>query len=451
MPTSFLARVLHAGAAALLVTAASCSSDEGGSSESTLQIKGFFDLSGPTKEVLIPLAQGIRDAVDEVNETGGIRGHRVELKFLDSGYSPDAAIGIYDQWSKQPEWPEVVAIFGTGTDASRRLLPRIAADAKPFFGPYAADLSTPVPLRVLATMADGSEKAVDVPGAPYNFHPGTDYSTSIRIALHYIKEHKTDGTKVAFAFDPECEYCFAPIGAGKAHAKELALGTAAADLAVRLAEPGYGYADIDAAVAAYFAGGANADVEWIWMGNTTETTAMLARAVAKYAPPTTKIMTNVYGFDENLAPLCALDLAAGAPNPCFDRVFGVTPFSMYGDQRQDGMLALMRIHDAHRRPPETTADFANVRYVQGYTMFLMWRIAVERVVDAGLAIDGPNLKNALETFRDVSMRGLSAPLTITPTDHRPTRGAMIYKIDDTGAPAFLTQSEIELREEWKGW
>ena len=215
---------------------------------------------------------------------------------------------------------------------------------------------------------------------------------------------------------------------------------------------GESYDDIEKTVIEYYANDANKDVEWFWMGNTTETTARLARALIKHGPENVKIMSNVWGFDENAYGICAEGLAEGEENPCVNKLYGVMPFAAYGDQRNDGMPKVVEIHDKHRKANnEDLSLYADVRYVQGYVTFLIWKIAVERVIDANLEITGSNIKDELEKFKKVSTDGLTAPITITPADHRPTSGATIYTINKYGLLEYKAEADIELKNEWLGW
>jgi branched-chain amino acid transport system substrate-binding protein len=48
------------------------------------------DLSGPIKVWGVPVSNGMKMAVDEINAAGGIHGRKLKLVLEDSGYDPSA-------------------------------------------------------------------------------------------------------------------------------------------------------------------------------------------------------------------------------------------------------------------------------------------------------------------------------------------------------------------------
>ena len=91
MPTAALA-VAAVSALALSACSSSGTSSSGSSGSGTqttaakapYSIGATVDLSGPTSSVGIPMAAGIRAAVAQVNATGGVAGHKVNLNVLDN-------------------------------------------------------------------------------------------------------------------------------------------------------------------------------------------------------------------------------------------------------------------------------------------------------------------------------------------------------------------------------
>ena len=60
------------------------------------------------------------------------------------------------------------------------------------------------------------------------------------------------------------------------------------------------------------------------------------------------------------------------------------------------------------------------------------------------ALDGPSVKAALETIKDFDTGGLTAPVTFTPTDHRPNTTLNINKIDSEGKIVSFNLLALEL-------
>ncbi|HEU4537504.1 MAG TPA: ABC transporter substrate-binding protein, partial [Polyangiaceae bacterium] len=200
-------------------------------------------------------------------------------------------------------------------------------------------------------------------------------------------------------------------------------------------------------------------VDWLWTGNTTATTARLARAVARAGAVLgvrPRVMANSRGIDENLHAACGAD--------CADVVHGVLPSAFYGDLgRGPEMAKVVALHDKWRRldadaarqaggadPPR--ASYADANYVQGYASALAFRIAVERALDRGLPVTGENLKAALESFENVETGGLTDRLSFRPDDHRPQSAVTVYKLAPGGALVTeRSESAISLQNGWLGW
>jgi len=59
------------------------------------------------------------------------------------------------------------------------------------------------------------------------------------------------------------------------------------------------------------------------------------------------------------------------------------------------------------------------------------------------------VKAALETLKDFDLGGLTAPVSYTSSDHRPTTTVSIYQIKN-GKLAKAKQYEMERKPEWLG-
>jgi branched-chain amino acid transport system substrate-binding protein len=278
-------------------------------------------------------------------------------------------------------------------------------------------------------------------GAPYNFFAGTDYSTQVRIGMDFVK--KRGGSKIAFAYCTGSGFCREPIPPGKTYAVSIGLAIAP-DINFEL---GDNEAAVDAKVATYAA--ANPDVQWFWVGNSIFTSTFFAKAVKKHygalsAPSTPKLIMNLYGMDERTWELCGAD--------CVDNAFSVQAFASYGDLRHAGMEEMLRVANKWRAKdsvPEAT--WKNMRYVQGYVSFYVFRKGVEKLIDDKQELTGKNLKAAYESFRNLSTGGLTPPISFTDADHRPTNVTRIYSLNEQGKLRFEDEISIALQSEWLGW
>ena len=92
-----------------------------------------------------------------------------------------------------------------------------------------------------------------------------------------------------------------------------------------------------------------------------------------------------------------------------------------------------------------------MQYVYGRVAVATWRIAVERVLDAGLPVTGDHLRAALEGFRNVDVEGF-ATVGYTAADHRPQSGAWVTELAATGALRTVgPRLALGLQPGWLGW
>lgn len=434
-----------------------------GTCEGTIVVRVLADLTGPTSDVGVPFYQAELDLIREINESGGIRGCAIEVEARDYAYDPAAALTIYEDWKAQPSWSDVATIFGWGSGDSLALAPLVEIDEKPFLSAsYIGGLASPMPVEIQVnvpefTPAFGEStfpQQVTSDGHPYNFFSGTDYSTAIRIAMFHAQ---TRGAKRVGFFACSAAYCTGPLPAARTYAKEIGLDIGRS-LVLELSGTEQEYVT---AIRAFFEAELRhrdtvdpdyEPVDWVWSGNTTKTTAYMARAIAEVNKPvaagglglSVQLVVNNWGFDEDLYSRC--------PNACPDVVHGIMPFLAYGDARARAMADVVALHDKWRAIDSETQTYKNVRYVQGYVNVLMFRLAAERVIDGGQRVTGPTIKAALETFDKVDTGGLTARLSFSPEDHRPQSTESIYRFGPDGAlvnePPDRT---IVMDPSWLGW
>ena len=89
--------------------------------------------SGLASELGINMRRGIESAFQEVNANGGVNGRRLELKFMDDAYEPEAAISNTKKLIEE----RVFALIGAvGTPTSRSATPVAAAEGIPYVAPF---------------------------------------------------------------------------------------------------------------------------------------------------------------------------------------------------------------------------------------------------------------------------------------------------------------------------
>ena len=104
----------------------------------TITFYHFGDLSGPYAAITSPLINGMQDAVDAINDQGGIRGATIEVEFQDTGGSVDEAVAAYDRYTSEDD--NVLMMITYGSPEVEALASRFAEDKIPTL---AAGLSAP--------------------------------------------------------------------------------------------------------------------------------------------------------------------------------------------------------------------------------------------------------------------------------------------------------------------
>jgi branched-chain amino acid transport system substrate-binding protein len=368
-----------------------------------IKVGGIFDLTGITSDVGKPYAQGVRDLVALTNSQGGVNGKKIKLIDVDYGYKIPEAASAY---KRMVEDEKVILINGWGTGDTLRLKDSVNADKVPYFsGSFAGDLTNP-------------EKT------PYNFFVAPSYSDQVRAWLSWVKEDWKDTSrkpKVAFFYGDNA-YGKAPIPAAKKFCEENGL-----DVAGDYILPP-NFQDANSQLLAMKQAGA----DYAYINVTTTGVSLVLKGSAALGLKT-KWGSNPYGFSEQL-PMVAKETAEG--------VTGVMPHVPFGEN-VPGMKALVDYHQKNH--PGDTHD---ALYVRGWASATVWIEALKRADKAG-KLTGEGVKAALEGFKDFDMGGLTANVTWTPTDHRPSTKTAVYIIKG-GKLVKVKDYEFPRRPDWLG-
>jgi branched-chain amino acid transport system substrate-binding protein len=368
-----------------------------------IKVGGLFDLTGITSDVGKPYAQGAQDAVAWTNANGGINGKKIKLVAVDYGYKIPEAVAAYKRLVGDEK---VVMINGWGTGDTLALKQFVNDEKIPYFSAsFAGDLTDPAK-------------------TPYNFFVAPSYSDELRAWLSWVKadwKDKSRNPKVAF-FYGDNPYGKAPMEAGRRFCKENGI-----DLVDEEIVPG-NFQDATSQLLNMKQKGA--DYGYI---NVTTTGVSLILRDAKKLGLATKFGSNPYGFSESL-PAVAKEAAEGAT--------GVMPHVPFGED-VPGMKRLVEWHQKNH--PNDTHD---ALYVRGWSYVLLWTEALRRADKAG-QLNGPGIKAAVETLRDFDLGGLTAHVTYTPQDHRPSTKTPIYMVKG-GKLVKVAEFEMPRRPDWLG-
>lgn len=439
-----------AGSAGSAAPAATCTEP--------IRIRVMYDMTGATKDVGTAAGKGEHDYLRAINDAGGIRGCKLDIDVQDTRYDKHASLEVYGAWRARPDWSAVSAIFVQGTPMTQALGPLASADEKVVIsGAYAGELAAPAPASAEVLVPSLNDAFVEAsvlvhkqsPGYPYVFFQGTDYTTAARVAANFA--WRQGAKRMAFFYCSTSQFCTDPVDGAKTFLKLLGGTRIGRDLFIELDDD---EAAIERKIARFFQQerahkAAHADYEiadWIWFGNTSANSAALGRAIAKAthaAGPQVRVIGNNWSVDESLFARCG-DACAG--------FHVVQPFAMFGDLTAAGTAGLLADHAKYRKLDGDPADaYRTVQYVYGRVAVATWKLAVERLLDQGRPVTGPNLRAMLESFRGVDVEGFAA-VSYTAADHRPQSGARITQLRAGGRMEAIGQPlSLSLQPGWLGW
>jgi branched-chain amino acid transport system substrate-binding protein len=380
-----------------------------------ITLPALFDQSGPTSDVGVDYAYGAENAAKWINEKeGGIPGiGEFKLVGTDYAYKIPEAVSIYERY-KSTYRPAV--IIGWGTGDTEALSPTIAKD------------------KIVYISASYSSHLDNPKKTPYNFYPICSYSDQLRAGLMWFKEYwEKEGEnrppRVCFCYMFVCAYCRAPIAAGKALASELGFQVGPdQDISLRAT-------DTSSQVLAMKDFGA----DLVWMGNTTASTAVLAKDMKKLGLDAI-LLVNQWGHDENLIKLAG-EAAEG--------VHGMTGHYYWGFEAEAPGLKTLRKSIEEYGPKD---HFPISSYMRGWLNVRMAVMAIGETYEKYGEVTGEKVKATLEAWKDKDLEGgICPPVTFTSDDHRPSTKAIVLKIENGKYTKASDWIDVTRNPKYLGW
>ncbi|HEV8615127.1 MAG TPA: ABC transporter substrate-binding protein [Methylomirabilota bacterium] len=369
--------------------------------QNVIKLGNLVDLTGPTSDQGKDIAQGRTDAVQYLNERGGINGRKIELVSVEYGFQPPRAVAAYKKFVEEDK---VLLVLGYGTPDTEALRPYITKDKIPYLsGSYSGHLTDPRQ-------------------TPYNFPGGIDYTSQIRIFLNYVKETWTDKSRkprVAFIYADNA-YGRAPIESGRGFAKEIGVDLVDEEIIPTI------LTDATSQLLTM----KKKDPDFAYINTNTQWVPVVLKDSYKLGLKT-KYVVNNYGLDERTPALAG---------PAAEGVIGIQDVAYWGDN-VPGMKTLMEFHNKHH---------ANDTHASPYMRGWLWVIvAAEAIKRAGDNPTGESVKNALETLKEFDTWGITPPFTYTNEDHRPTNRARFVMVQG-GKIVQMREVSVDRSMKWIG-
>jgi len=384
-----------------------------------INIGALSDMSSATSDVGKDYALGIAEAVNYVNDTGGINGKTIKLFQFDYGYRIPEVLIKYRLFKQK----KCVAILGWGPGDTETLVPAVTKDKMPYVS------------------ASYSAHLCDPKKTPYNLFFATDYSTQARglVTAWFDKKWPTKPDfgkrkpRIACAYMTVSPFSGASIKAAKDQASVLGFDIGP-DQNISLFA-------IDATSQIPALKEFKPDV--VLHTNTVMSVAATLRDADALELGADHVITN-WGFDENLA-MQAGKAAEGA--------MGCAPWAFFGQNvtLMDKVMAYAKKYNPGIPPEKRT-----IHTVQAWANVLGLAEALRRADKAGNLSGEGILKNGFETMTDYEIGLGLAPVSFSAADHRPQSKARIYEFKD-GKFAFMDEVDLKSRwpekwkNEWLGW
>jgi len=361
---------------ALLLASAAMAAD-------TIKVGAAQPITGRFAFAGVQINAGLSDALEMINESGGVKGKKIEYIFEDSGYQVDKAVAVFKKIMAENNPP---LFYGESTGMSKAIAPELN---KTYKAMYAS--------------ASFSSELADPANYPYTLVPGPTYSDMFGVLLEYIaKNPKGPKPTVAF-FYSDTEFGKDPIPYAREKAKSLGIDVVA-EIVTKV-----GAVDVTSEVLELN----KVKPQYvIFQGYVLSPIPEVIRGARDYGLTTT-FMGTFWSMSEMVVQKLGDDA---------EGYMGVNAYAYYDDESIPG-IQKMREFNKKKHPDVTTRPNS---YIQGWMSGLIFAKCAEIVLEKGQAVTGDNLVKALETIKGWDVGGIMPPVTFV--NHKIPSGR-IYKAD----------------------
>jgi branched-chain amino acid transport system substrate-binding protein len=346
-----------------------------------IQIGVLADLTGPTADVGKPYNKGMLSYIDNVNASGGIKGHKITALSEDYAYKVPNAEEKYKKYLQAG----VIAVQGWGTGDSEALRSKVKGDELPFMSASYAEVLT------------------DPKQSPFNFVVAPTYSDQIRVALDQIAA--ADPAAQVAVFHHDSPFGMAPVAPGEEWIKERGYKLGYKDYAMKGGATDY---------VGLLQQAKDQGAKFIVIQNVSSPAAVVARDIAAQKLDMKIVCLN----------WCSDELFVKLAGPAAEGHWMIQPFAP-PTVAKPGHEAIR----TYAKGKGIDLDAEGIHFVQGwYTMHVMAK-GMEKVLADGKPLTGANLKIALETMDPVDSGGVIAQIHFTADSHRGSFATGVYKVD----------------------
>lgn len=377
----FLLTGFFACVSVFMMTSTGYSGQVRGVTDTTIIIGSISDQTGPVADICLPLAKGHANYIRHINDKGGINGRKIKLLLEDDHYSIPIGIAAFKKLLFKDE---ILALIGPASVGESRVL-------------YDQFKKHKVPALVEAP----DEHAID-PYRRYVFMPLHLYDEQIGVIFDYLmNDFKAKNPKVAFCyFDAESGKVarasakkWADFFGVKLHFEVIPLGALEAASQVLSMK--------------------RAGVNLIVIHHTAPGTILLLRELRKFG-------INIPVFGDLIT--CTEDTVRVAGNASKNYI-GTHAFSPWYD-KSPGMAQMREVTLTYF--PGTDKPYRSISYTMGWAVST---ILCEGIKRAGNDLTPETLVDSLESIRNLDLRGVCGPITITSESHKALSFCRLFRAD----------------------
>ena len=381
------------------------------------------DYTGPTSFIGVDYGQGVRDALDYVNASGGIKGTKINSETYDYAYKVPQAISAYKKWRSRNK---MSVMQGWGTGDTEALITFVARDKVPVFSAsYSGHLTDPM----------GVNPNTKKP-APYNFFYGPSYSDACRALVHWAAadwQAKGGEGKPKFVHaGANHPYPEAPRKACGEYASELGFDVVPRVVVSMKPE------DFKAQCLSI----KDAGVNYTYLGNLGGSVVALLKSCNTVGVQT-QWMSNIWAGDKKTLEAIGTNAK--------DYVFPAA--SSFWTDNHPGSKLLKKIS---RQSDADGSKYRVHHYIRGVCSVFYMKEAMEWAAANG-GITGPNIKEGMYQKKDwvpAGLEGVCLPSTWSKRDHRGSIVVNIYKgniVDGEAVIERVNQVRLPRRDDWLGY
>jgi len=349
-----------------------------GAAGKVIKIGACPDLSGPTSETGRPFGSGVRGYFDYINSKGGINGRKIEYLETDGSYSIPQETAAFKRFDM-----DGIVAFICYSGGGHLQIAQMA-----------------VPKKIVIFGASISELFANIKTAPYSFIHCATYDQVWRAMINHAMG-KNPGKKLrAVIIYPDNGYGHQNADTCRKYLKEKGMDLVGEEIV--------GFKDIDAT--AQMLKIKKLDPDLALCPQIEPSIAVIMRDAKKVGIDTKKLQ-----FYVNLQGMGPVGLKLGGKN--VEDLIGGSPFSGWEEKDLPGIKLI--------REANPGKEALLPWYVHGWAAALVISEGIRRLGDK--EVTGENLKQSLESIKDLNTGGVTSPISFSPENHIGGRGVKLYR------------------------